>query len=141
MLLLRHGPNPGGKPAEDGQGERRVVEDRPLEVPRREGEAARRLDRDDLRDARQAVKHRELAEELARAENRELVTVADDPNRAVNDEEESRPDLALSGNDPVCRKFDLDGAFGDRREVDRGHACEQPTGTEQLGSPVPGERQ
>ena len=61
--------------------ERRAVEQGLLEVPAGEGEAARRLDGDDLGDARQAVEDRQLAEELAGPEDADLLAAADDPDR------------------------------------------------------------
>ena len=56
---------------------------------------------DDLRDPRHAVEHRELAEEVARAESRDDGPVADDPGAAAHDDEEPGPDLALAGDDVV----------------------------------------
>jgi len=141
MLLLRHGSEAGGEPAEDREGQRWVIEERPFEIPRRERKATRRLGRYDLGDARQPVEHRQLAEELAGAQNRQFFAVADDPDRAIDDEEKASPDLALPSDDSIGRKLDLDGLLRDRCEVGRRHPSEQPTGTEQLGSPVPGERQ
>ena len=75
----------------------------------REGEAARRLGRDDLGDARQPVEDRQLAEELAGPEDR----ASSSPSRTtrtepVDDEEEAGPDLALAGDDVVGREVDLD---------------------------------
>ena len=134
MLVLRHGTHPGCEPAENGERERRAIEDRLLEVPRGEGDAARRFDRDDLGDARQAVEDRQLTKEFPGAEDRHLFAVADDPDRTFDDEEEPGSDLPLPGNHAIGREFHLDRPLGDRVEVLAPDACEEPARTEQLAS-------
>ena len=94
-----------------------MVEDEPLELPAREGQAAGRLRRDDLRDAWQPVDHRHLAEEVAGPEPGQLVAVADDPRRPLDDDEEAGPDLALAGDHVVGREVDLHRPIADRRQV------------------------
>jgi hypothetical protein len=79
MLLLRDGPQAAGEPAEDRKRERRRLEQRLLEVPAREAEAACRLAGHDLGRPRQPVEDRQLTEEVARPQVRDLVAVADDP--------------------------------------------------------------
>src|SRR5947207_16026213 len=71
VLLLRDRPEPAGQLADDRQREGWMIAEDALEVPGGDGEAARRQLGDDLGDPRQAVEHRELAEELRRAECRE----------------------------------------------------------------------
>ena len=96
-----------------------LLEERLLEVPRREGEAARRLGGDDLGDPRQPVEDRQLAEELARPQDRELLAVADDPDRAVDDRKKPVPISPWRAIDAIGREIDLDRPLGDRREVGR----------------------
>jgi hypothetical protein len=140
MLLLRHRPDAGRQSPQDRQGEGRAVEECLLEVPRRKREAARRLDRHDLGDSRQSIQDGQLAEELAGPENRNLLTVTDDADGALDHQEEARPDLALPGDDPVGRELDLDRSTRHGGQVVRPDPGEQPTGTEQLGSPNRAER-
>ena len=73
---------PAGQPAQDRQGDARLLEQDGLEVPGREGEAGRRAVGDDLGEPRLPVEDRQLAEEVARAEPRDSLAVADDPDRA-----------------------------------------------------------
>src|SRR5262245_9684012 len=141
MLLLRDGPQARGEPPENRKGQCRRFEDGLFEVPAGEGEATRRLDGHDLRDAGLAVEDRQLPEEVARAEDRDLLTAPDDANGARHDQEESRPDLALPGDDVVRREVDLDRAPGDGGQVGRRDAREEPAPGEELGPPVLGERQ
>ena len=134
------GPEPGRQAAQDRQPDRRVVEDEPLELPARERKAARRLERDDLGDARQAVDHGHLAEEVADAQPRELLAVANDPDGTIDDDEQTRPDLALPGDHVIGREVDLDRPFGDRGEVLRADAAEQRAAAQQRGPTILGER-
>ena len=130
MLLLRHRPNAGRQAPENRQGERRAVEECLLEVPGRQREAARGLDRHDLGDPRQSVEDGQLTEELAGTENRDLITVADHADRTLDDEEKARPDLALSGDHPVGRKLDFDRPVRHGGQVVRPDPGEQPAGPE-----------
>jgi hypothetical protein len=132
MLLLRLRPKPLGQAAEDRQGKRWIGEQCRLEVPRGQGQAASLLDGDDLGNARLAVEDRELAEELAGSQDGELLPVADDPDRALGDDEEARPDLALPGDHPIRRELDLDGAVGEVGEVGGPDTAEQAAGAEHL---------
>jgi Cyclic nucleotide-binding domain len=141
MLLLRLAAEPLGQSPQDSESERRVGKEDGLEVPGRESEAAGVGDRHDLGDPRLAVEDRQLAEELARTQDRKLLAVADDSYGSVDDEEEARPDLALPGDHPIGRKVDLDGAVRDGREVGRSHPGEQPAGAQQFGSSILGEGQ
>src|SRR4029079_12938996 len=126
MLLLRDGPQAAGQSAEDREGERRRLQQGLLEVPAREAQAARRLAGHDLGGPRQAVENGQLAEEVARPQDCHLVAAAHDLHRARHDQEEARPDLALAGDHVVRREVHLDGPSGDRREVGRRHAGEEP---------------
>src|SRR5215211_3844369 len=139
LLVLRYGSEAHGEAAQDRERERGVIEDCLLEVPAREGETTRRLDGNDLCDARQAVQHGQLPEELARTEDCDLLAVSDDPHRDVDHHEEAGPDLALASDHAVGRKLDLDGPFGDSGEVGRIHALEQPARGEQVGSSLVGQ--
>ncbi len=94
-----------------------MIEDEPLELPAREGQAARGLDRDDLGDPGQAVDHGHLAEEVAGAETGQLLAVAHDPDVPFDHHEEARSDLALAGDHVIGREVDLDRPVADRDEV------------------------
>src|SRR4051794_33949850 len=132
VLLLRDGSEPPGQLAEDRERQGRLLEEHPLEVPRREGEARRRRLRDDLGNARLAIEDGQLAEELARPELRERLPVANDADAAVDDDEEARPDLALPGDHASGGKLDLCRRRGDGRDVARVEAAEQRTAGDEL---------
>src|SRR6186997_1889219 len=121
-----------GQLAQDRDGDAWLLAQDSLEVPRREGEAARRSVGDDRCVPRLPIEDRQFPEEVPRAEGRDGLAVPNDPNRAVGDDEETRPDLALASDDMVRREIDLDR---DRRDpfhpvgVD---AVEQPGAGQQL---------
>ena len=130
-------PGPAASPARPSAA--RVI-DR-LEVPGREGEAARRLVGDDLGVARPPVEDRQLAEELAGPEpahglarrarhRREPDTMTKKPG----------PDLALAHDDAAGREVDLDGPVGDPPELLGFDALEQRRRGEQFGPAVARER-
>ena len=125
----------GRTAAEDRQPDRRVVEDEPLELPAGEGQAARRLDRDDLGDPGQAVDHRHLAEEVAGAEPGELLAVADDPD--------ARPRSTTKKPVPISPWRAITWSAGKSTSIARSpiaarssrrHAAEQRAAAEQLRS-------
>ena len=138
---VRDCPQPAGQPAEDREGDRRRLQQRLLEVPRREARhtSARRVTT--WADPRQPVEDRQLAEEVARPQDRDLVAAAHDLHRAGHDQEEPRPDLALAGDHVVRREVDLDGSPGDRREIGRRRRPEEPAAGQELGPPVVRQRQ
>jgi hypothetical protein len=141
MLLLRHRAKSRREPAKDREGEPRAVEECLLEVPAREGQAARWLDRDHLGDPRQAVEDGQLPEEIAGPKHGDLLAVADDPDGTVHHDKEARSDFALPGDDPIGWELDLDRPSGDDRQVCRCDAAEQPAGTEKFRPAILGERQ
>src|SRR5256885_12832901 len=115
VLLLRDRAKPPGQLPDDRKRQRRVVQQHPLEVPGGDGEAACRELRHDLGDPGHPVEHGQLTEELARPERRQQRPIANDPDFALDDDEEPRPDLALPGDDATRRELDLGGGFGDGR--------------------------
>src|SRR6478736_5880939 len=102
-----------GQLAQDRDGDAWLLAQDGLEVPRREGEAARRSVGNDRCVPWLPIKDRQLPEEVARAEGRDGLAVPDDPDRAVDDDEETRADLALASDDMVRREIDLDRDGGD----------------------------
>src|SRR5205085_1880402 len=70
----------------------------------------------------------------------ELLAVPDDPDRALDHDEQASADLALPGDDVVGREVDLEGALADRREIGDSDPAEQRAAAEQLGPAVLGER-
>ena len=70
-----------------------------LEVPASRGRGRRSARRDDLGDARLAVEHGQLPEELARAQPGDRPPRRARPGPTRRDDEEARPDLALAGDD------------------------------------------
>src|SRR5688572_22753291 len=128
MLLLRHRSEAAGEPAQDRERECRVLHEDLLEVPASERQATRGIDRDDLGDARQPVEHRQLPEEVAGPQDRDLLAITDDPDGAIDEEEESGTDLALPGDHALSREVDLDRPVGDHREMGRVEPREQAAG-------------
>ena len=88
---------------------------------------------DDLGDPRPAVEHRQLAEEVARAERGDDLRRRGRPGPAGRDDEEAGPDLALAGDDVVGREVDLDRDRGDPVHARGVDAVEQRRRGQQLG--------
>ena len=122
--------------AQDGERQGRLLEQDLVEIPRREGEAARRLLRRDRGVAGLPVEHRQLAEEVARTEPRDDLAVAHHANPAGDDDEEARPDLALAGDGVPRREVHRRGELREGREARGVDALEQRAPGEQLGSSI-----
>src|SRR5215213_4036671 len=84
-----------GDHLEDGQRDPGLLAEHALEVPRRQREARRGRLCDDLGDARPAIEHRQLTEELPGSEARHGDPVADHPHLSLHDDEEAGADLTL----------------------------------------------
>src|SRR5688572_14560907 len=106
-------PKTSGQPPQQREADRRLLVDDGLEVPGREREAGGLPLGEHLGDARQAVEDRQLAEEVAWAECRDRLTVANDPCAAASDHEEPGAHLALAGDDVAVGEGDLHGPVRD----------------------------
>src|SRR5215213_6906177 len=103
---VRRGAEPGRDAPEDREGERRLLQQDLVEVPRRQREAGRGSLSGHGRVPRHAIEDRELPEELAGPELRDDLAVTHDPNPAADDDEEAGSDLALPGDDVPRRELD-----------------------------------
>ena len=138
-MMLGHGAQTSREPAQDGEGERRVIEQHLLEVPGRQTETARRRLRDDLSRAWQSIEHGQLAKEVARSEDGQGLAVAHDADPALHDDEEAGPDLALTGDDASCRIVDLGRLVANGGQVIGLDTMEQRTASEELGPSIAGQ--
>src|SRR5204863_2239859 len=102
-------PDPASKRFEHGDADLAMVLDQRVELPAsKDDQPGRRLGRGSRR-SRTAIEERDLTEEVAPAERRDLAAAAIDPDRAVEDQEELLAVLALGHEDATCRDVDFVG--------------------------------